>query len=68
MADPFNTKVSIARSLAYIENFDFNSEVYPNQIMKAVLEACQKNDNIHAPKTVFIPSTKLLRKMIRCVL
>ena len=68
MADPFDTKSSLAKTLTYVKQFDFYSEVYPNQVMTAVLEACQKKANIHPPKTVFVPTKKLLRKMIRSVL
>ena len=36
--------------------------------MKAIFEAIEAKTNIQPPKTVFIPSKELLRKMIRALI
>jgi hypothetical protein len=56
MADPFRPRESIKETIEHVENFDFKKEVYPNAVMKVIMEAIKKKKNLKPPKTIFIPS------------
>ena len=66
MADPFANKKSFVDALSHVKTFSFYTEVY-DQISEEVTEAIQRGENIKPPKTRFVPSRTLIRKMMRAV-
>ena len=64
MCDPFRPQESIKETIEWVEGLDFKKDVYPSFMMKSIFEACRKKRNIKSPKTIFVPSKTLLRKMI----
>ena len=67
MADPTETKKSLNEAINTIRTYDFFTEVYPNYIMQPIIEAFLNEGSITPPKTVFLPTRNLWRKMIRAI-
>jgi hypothetical protein len=66
MASPFSTKKSFANAISHVKTFDFYTGVYgevPDEVKKAI----SNGEYIKPPKTRFVPSRTLLRKMMRAV-
>ena len=68
MSDPFKPSSTLKKALSIVRSWDFYGEVYPNYIVGELMEAVRKDCNIKPPKTVFLPTRKLFRTMMRaCV-
>jgi len=66
MANPWCTKRSFADALSHVKTFDFFTGVYgemPDEVTKAI----SNGEYIKPPKTRFVPSRTLIRKMMRAV-
>lgn len=66
MADPFSSRKSLSSALSTVKTIDFYTEVY-GPLTKELLEAVRSGQNIKPPKTRFVPSRQLFRKMMRAV-
>jgi len=67
LTDPFKPRKSMGDTISLVKTFDFYTEVYPNCVMTQALEALKEKKSIKPPKTVFLPSKQLFRKMIRAL-
>jgi len=67
MADPIDSKKSLNETINTIRTYDFYSEVYPSTIMQPIIDDFENRGSINPPKTVFLPSRSLWRKMIRAL-
>jgi hypothetical protein len=63
MTDPFKTKKTIADAISEIKTFDFYTEVYPQSVMKSILEALKNNEKVQAPKCIFVPDKSMIMQM-----
>ena len=67
MVDPFRTKKSLEQTIKEYKKFDFNTETHHKAALKIVYDSLKEGKPIQPPKTVFVPTKKILRQMIRAV-
>ena len=71
MSDPLNSFDSIGLAIKYWEGLDFMKPVYPDARTKAIISVLKmrksKRSKVKAPKTVFIPCKKMMRKMSKVI-
>ena len=70
MVDPFMAKKSMQEAIKGAKKIDFNEPVYPKGVMKAKtnLKLIESGFRPKPPKTIFLPTKRLLRTMIRAAL
>ena len=68
MTDPFKTKKSLKEAISTVKCYDFFTDVYPQSVVTALLEAIKTKSSIKPPKTIFVPSQIVLRKSMRAML
>jgi hypothetical protein len=67
MTDPFEPKKSMLDAVSNCRTFDFYTEVYPQALIEAMMEAVMNEDSIKPPKCIFLPTRDLSRKMIKAL-
>jgi hypothetical protein len=68
MTDPFDTKKSFSDALSEVRTFDFFTEVYPKSIFEKIAKSLEQGKKTQPPKTIFLPSRKLVRTVIRAMI
>jgi hypothetical protein len=66
MANPWSTKKSFLDALSHVKTFDFYTGVY-GEVPEEFKQAISNGEHIKPPKTRFVPSRTLIRKMMRAV-
>lgn len=67
MLNPFHTKKSAIEATMLVKTFDWQTEIYPDQVIRQLLEAVRTQDKVKPPKTIFIPTKSLCQTMIRAL-
>jgi hypothetical protein len=68
MLDPFKTKQSIDAAISEVKTFDFYTEVYPQSVMKSIIEALKNKEKVQPPKCIFVPTKGIIKQMQKALL
>ena len=68
MADPFR-RGSVRRAMWEVKNMGVGKDVkvYPREVMQKAIDATKDDYRINPPASIFVPSKRLLRRMIRAL-
>jgi hypothetical protein len=67
MLDPFEIPKSFELAHEVLKQYNFYTEVYPDNVVSEILEATTEKRNMQPPKCIFVPSKKIVRTMIRAM-
>jgi hypothetical protein len=65
VVNPFDKKNSWKECQHNLQMYDFFTQVYPDSIMKQLLDAVRCDGSIKPPKCIFIPDRKIMQTMIK---
>ena len=68
MADPFQPNKGMVKAKEVVDNYDYFTEVYSKSFIASIIEAVKTKEGIQSPRTIFVPTKEVLRKMIRAVI
>ena len=63
MCDPLATKSEIADVLLHVKNWNFEKELYPNEVLLPL--RLKMKTHFEHPKCIFRPKSLILKKIIR---
>ena len=50
-----------------VKTFDFYTEIYPDQVVRQLLEAVRTQERVKPPRTIFLPEKNVCRMIIRAL-
>ena len=69
MFDPFNEEASIVHAQEFIENAEFNEDIYPAGVIEPLInKIAESTGSYRHPRCIFLPSEKVVRSMLKALI